>query len=101
MPNKSLKRTKREEYGGFRNLSYIWIFGREYCIFGECLLWWTVEGIRNDFGYGSLAPYLIDTAVIESDRFKGLRGTEILIVKDVYKDWKDKNPLEKTAYKWF
>ena len=84
-------------------------FGREYCILGECLLW-TVEGIRNDFGYGSLEPYLIDTAIIESEKYKGLRGTEILIVRDFYndwwtsfkdKDWKDKNPLENTSYRWF
>jgi hypothetical protein len=83
--------------------------GREYSILGECLLW-TVEGIRNEFGYGSLDPYLIDTALIESDRFKGLSGTEILTVRDYYKDWwislkdkdwKDKNPLENTTYTWF
>jgi len=83
--------------------------GREYCILGECLLW-TVEGIRNNYGYGSLDPYLIDTAVIESERFKGLKGTEILIIRDLYKDWwnsykdkgwKNRNPLENTSYVWF
>jgi len=78
-------------------------------ILGEFLLW-TVEGIRNDFGYGSLDPYLIDTAFNENERFKGLNGTEILIIKDIYrdwwnslkdKDWKNKNPLENTTYVWF
>ena len=84
-------------------------FGREYCILGECLLW-TVEGIRNGSGYGSLDPYLIDTAITESERFKGLKSNEILIVRDVYKDWwnnfknkdwENKNPLEETSYRWF
>lgn len=83
--------------------------GRAYSILGECLLW-TVEGIRNDFGYGSLDPYLIDTALVESVRYKGLGGTEILIVKDLYddwwtnfkdEDWKDINPLENSTYRWF
>jgi hypothetical protein len=83
--------------------------GRDYCILGECLLW-TVEGIRNGSGYGSLDPYLIDTAIIESERFKGLKGNDILFVRSVYKDWwknfkdknwKDENPLEKTSYRWF
>ncbi|UZR96359.1 DUF4943 family protein [Chondrinema litorale] len=82
---------------------------REYLILGECLLW-TVEGIRNDFRYGSLDPYLIDTALNENERFQGLKGTEILIIKDVYndwwnslkgKDWKNTNPLENTSYIWF
>lgn len=84
-------------------------YGRDYLILGECLLW-TVEGVRNDFGYGSLDPYLIDTALNENERFKGLKGTEILIIKDIYKDWwnsyndkdwKNKNPLENTSYVWF
>ncbi|WP_423129004.1 DUF4943 family protein [Gaoshiqia sp. Z1-71] len=84
-------------------------YGRDYLILGECLLW-TVEGIRNDFGYGSLDPYLIDTALNENERFNGLKGTEILMIKDVYsdwwnrlkdKDWKTKNPLENTSYVWF
>jgi hypothetical protein len=39
-----------------------------------------------------------------------LKGGEILIVRDIYKDWwdnlkesnwKDKNPLEGTFYRWF
>ena len=82
---------------------------RDYFILGECLLW-TVEGIRNDRGYGSLDPYLINTSLAESERYKGLKGGEILIVSDIYKDWwdnfkesnwKDKNPLEGTFYEWF
>lgn len=81
--------------------------GRDYFILGECLLW-AVEGIRNGIGYGSLDPYLIDTTFTE--RYKGLKGNEILIVRDFYKDWwnnfkdkdwKDKNPLEGTSYQWF
>jgi hypothetical protein len=83
--------------------------GRDYFILGECLLW-TVEGIRNDHGYGSLDPYLINTSLAESVRFKGLKGDGILIVRDIYKswwdnfkesNWKDKNPLEGTFYRWF
>jgi len=83
--------------------------GRDYFILGECLLW-TVEGIRNGYGYGSLDPFLIDTALTESERFKGLKCTEILIVRDIYKDWwnnfqdndwKDINPLGETSYRWF
>src|SRR4030042_3305053 len=83
--------------------------GREYFILGECLLW-TVEGIRNGHGYGSLDPFLIDTAKVESERFKGLKSNEILIVRDIYNDWwnnykdidwKDKNPLKETSYKCF
>lgn len=83
--------------------------GRNYCILGECLLW-TVEGIRNGFGYGSLDHYLVDTSLIESIRYNGLKGTEILVVRDLYndwrinfgdKDWKTKNPLENTSYRWF
>jgi hypothetical protein len=69
-----------------------------------------VEGIRNDRGYGSLDPYLINTSLAESERYKGLKGGEILIVSDIYKawwdnfkesNWKDKNPLEGTFYGWF
>jgi hypothetical protein len=83
--------------------------GREYFILGECLLW-TVEGIRNDHGYGSLDPVLIDIAKVESERYKGLKGNEILMVRDLYKDWwnnykntdwKNKNPLKETSYQWF
>ena len=83
--------------------------GREYFILGECLLW-TVEGIRNGYGYGSLDPFLIDTVLAESERDKGLNGDEILIVRDIYKnwwdnfkdsDWKNKNPLQGTSYIWF
>ena len=83
--------------------------GREYFILGECLLW-TVEGIRNGYGYGSLDPFLIDNALAESERYKGLKGDEILLVRDVYEDWWDnykdndwmnKNPLEDTSYRWF
>ena len=83
--------------------------GRDYCILGECLLW-TVEGIRNDFGYGSLAPYLVDTSKTENVRYDGLNCDEILIVRDNYLDWwnnnKNKNwkeiyPLKETNYIWF
>lgn len=83
--------------------------GREYFILGECLLW-TVEGIRNGYGYGSLDPFLIDTAMDESVRFKGLKSDEILIVRDIYKNWwndfkdnnwKERNPLNGTSYIWF
>lgn len=83
--------------------------GREYFILGECLLW-TVEGIRNSNGYGSLDPFLIDTSHDENEKYKGLTSGEILIVRDIYKnwwdnykdgDWNDKNPLENTSYRWF
>ena len=83
--------------------------GREYFILGECLLW-TVEGIRNGYRYGSLDPFLIDTALAESIRYKGLKSDEILIVREIYKDWwdnykdsnwKDNNPLADTSYRWF
>jgi len=83
--------------------------GREYFILGECLLW-TVEGIRNGYGYGSLDPFLINTALTESVRYRGLNGDEILIVRDIYKGWwdnfkdnnrMDNNPLEDTSYRWF
>ena len=85
-------------------------YGRkDYCILGEYLLW-TVEGIRNGSGYGSLDPYLIDAALDANERQMGLKGTEILIIKDLYKDWwnnfkekdwKNKSPLEGTSYVWF
>jgi hypothetical protein len=80
---------------------------RDYFILGECLLW-TVEGIRNGSGFGSLDPYLIDTTLIE--KFKGLKGSGILIVRDSFQvwwsnskdsDWKEKNPLDGTPYRWF
>ena len=83
--------------------------GREYFILSECLLW-IVEGIRNGYGYGSLDPYMIDTSLIDSERFKGLRCNDILIVRDIYKEWWDtlkddvwqsKDPLEETSYRWF
>lgn len=83
--------------------------GRDYFILGECLLW-TVEGIRNGYGFGSLDPFLIDTAKPINERYKGLKGTEILIVRDGYSDWwynfknsnwQDTNPLEQTSYRWF
>ncbi len=83
--------------------------GRDYYILGECLLW-TVEGIRNGSGYGSLDPYLIDLDRDESERYKGLKGIDIHLVSGIYedwwnnykdKDWKNKYPLEGTSYVWF
>ena len=83
--------------------------GREYFILSECLLW-VVEGIRNGYGYGSLDPFLINTSLIESERIKGLKCKDILIVRDIYKewwvnykdnDWQFKNPLVGTSYRWF
>lgn len=83
--------------------------GREYFIIGECLLW-TVEGIRNQYGFGSLDPYLIDKSLDESVRYRGLLGDEILGVRELYVNWwnsyrnsywKIKNPLEGTSYTWF
>lgn len=80
---------------------------RDYFILGECLLW-TVEGIRNGSGFGSLDPYLIDTTL--AGQFKGLKGSGILIVRDSFQlwwsnfkdsDWKEKNPLDGTPYRWF
>ena len=80
---------------------------RQYFILGECLLW-TVEGIRNGTGYGSLDPYLIDTSLIEYHR--GLKGYQLLVVRSYYQDWwsiyqdgdwKEKNPLEGSPYGWF
>ena len=57
---------------------------RDYFILGECLLW-TVEGIRNGSGFGSLDPYLIDTTLMEE--FKELKGSGILIVRDSFQVW--------------
>lgn len=83
--------------------------GREYFILGECLLW-TIEGIRNGTTYGSLDPFLIDTSLNASERIKGLKSKEILHVRDIYeewwkdfkdKDWKNKNPLAETSYRWY
>jgi len=80
---------------------------RDYFILGECLLW-TVEGVRNGRGFGSLDPYLIDTTLM--GEFKGLKGSGILIVRDSFQvwwsnlkdsDWKEKNPLDGTPYRWF
>jgi hypothetical protein len=81
--------------------------GRNYFILGECLLW-AVEGIRNGTGYGSLDPYLTDTAHPGYDR--GVSGRDVLIVNKLYndwwntfqdKDWSRQNPLEKSTYSWF
>lgn len=83
--------------------------GRDYFILGECLLW-TVEGIRNQSGHGSLDPYLIDTSLDDYEKYKGLTGDEILVVRELYvdwwssyrnSDWKARNPLEGSSYKWF
>lgn len=49
---------------------------RNYFILGECLLW-TVEGIRNGNGYGSLDPYLIDISSGEVHR--GLKVVKFLL----------------------
>jgi hypothetical protein len=83
--------------------------GREYFILGECLLW-IVEGIRNGGGYGSLDPFLIDTALDDIERYKGISCKEILVIRVTYKkwwadykddEWQFKNPLEGTSYRWF
>jgi hypothetical protein len=80
---------------------------RDYFILGECLLW-TVEGIRNGNGFGSLDPYLID--ITSGEVHKGLKGIGILIVRDSFQvwwsnfkdtDWQEKNPLDGTPYRWF
>jgi hypothetical protein len=80
---------------------------RNYFILGECLLW-TVEGIRNGNGFGSLDPYLID--ITSGEDHKGLKGSGILIVRDLFQvwwdnfrdnDWTGKNPLDGTPYRWF
>lgn len=69
-----------------------------------------MEGIRNGMGYGSLDPFLIDTAKDESVRYMGLKSSEILIARDFYQewwnnfkydDWKNKNPLKGSSYRWF
>jgi len=81
--------------------------GRDYYILGECLLW-TVEGIRNGSGYGSLDTYLVDTT--KDIPFEGLNAEEILMVRDLYQDWwtnykvknwQNTNPLEGKPYRWF
>lgn len=83
--------------------------GRDYFILSECLLW-TIEGIRNGNGYGSLDPYLINTTLSTTERYKGLTASEILEVRDLYlvwwdeykdADWEDVDPLEGSDYKWF
>ncbi len=79
---------------------------RQYQILGECLLW-TIEGIRNGTGYGSLVPYLIDTSKKEYP--KSLNGEKILEVRDLYlswwsnfkdKNWKDNSALDGSPFKW-
>jgi len=79
---------------------------RQYQILGECLLW-TIEGIRNGTGYGSLVPYLIDTS--KKEYTKSLNGEKILVVRDLYlswwsnfkdKNWKDVGALDGLNYKW-
>lgn len=83
--------------------------GRNYGFLGECLLW-TVEGIRNGMGYGSLDPYLINYAKDEKERYNGVNGNEVLKVREFYKgwwdeyqtsNWKDIDPLEGKTYNWF
>ncbi len=83
--------------------------GREYFILGECLLW-TIEGIRNGYGYGSLDPILMDTTKTIPERFKGLTGAGILTVRDLYSDWwslnkksnwQNINPLNQSPYRWY
>lgn len=83
--------------------------GREYFILGECLLW-IVEGIRTQHGFGSLDPYLINNSLDESERYSGLSGDEILVVRELYvnwwnsyrnADWRSMNPLEGSPYIWF
>ena len=83
--------------------------GRSYLILGECLLW-TVEGIRNGSGYGSLDPYLIDATKDDLERYFGLSNSEILDVRELYQAWWDENkngnweevdPLEGTGFAWF
>jgi hypothetical protein len=82
---------------------------RDYFILGECLLW-AVEGVRNDNRFGSLDPFLIDVSLPESAIRNGLKATEILQVREIYKnwwqdhkdkDWKNTYPLENTTYRWY
>lgn len=80
--------------------------GRPYFILGECLLW-TVEGIRNKSGYGSLDPYLINTTK-DYPYKEGISGKEILMVRDLYQNWwsnfkenENINPLAEKLYRWF
>lgn len=83
--------------------------GRDYFILSECLLW-TIEGIRNGSGYGSLDPFLIDLDLSDYYSYKGLNCDKILIVRDLYldwwnkykeADWQEKYPLEDTPYGWY
>lgn len=82
---------------------------RNYFILGECLLW-IVEGIRIDDKYGSLDPFLIDMSLAGIEKLKGLKGSEILTVGDLYSDWwnnnkggdwRNQNPLENTSFMWY
>lgn len=84
-----------------------WPWNRQYCILGEYLLW-TVEGIRNGSGYGSLDPYMIDTSAISKNT--GLTGSQLLEIRYIYSDWWDTNmdggwrdvdPLENSRFRWF
>jgi len=81
--------------------------GRRYMILSECLLW-TVEGIRNGSGYGSLNPFLI----IPGETVTSLNGKEVLEFRKKYQDswegsgkslsqWSSENPLQNTAYRWY
>jgi hypothetical protein len=81
--------------------------GREYFILAECLLW-TIEGIRSGTGFGSLDPYLVRAEWPDNQEL--VKGTEILIVRQLYQDWwstykngdwKSINPLEGADYRWF
>lgn len=83
--------------------------GRDYSILGECLLW-VVEGIRRESEYASLNSYLVNTSLSENERYKGLKGADILIIRNAYqswwdnfkdKDWKNTNPLDNTSCVWF
>lgn len=81
--------------------------GRRYLILSECLLW-TVEGIRNGSGYGSLNPLLIVPGEIPTS----LQAKEVLEVREKYQkswestgksitQWSSVNPLQSTIYRWF
>jgi hypothetical protein len=80
---------------------------REYFILAECLLW-TIEGIRNGTGFGSLDPYLVRAEWPDNQEL--VKGTEILVVRQHYQewwsdykngDWKSANPLKDADYRWF
>ncbi len=82
-------------------------YDRQYIILGECLLW-TIEGIRSDSLYGSLNPVLLEST--SDGGLKGLKGEEILKVRDIYFEWwtenrndawQEINPLEGTPYAWY